>query len=431
MLKINKDFNLKVISLIMAVLFVFNSTVYGIDLPRNISSKLRAPFTTQSKPERLREGMAAMLDTSSLTPREHQLLNSAFSSFFTGFDNIRQDIRIAGSQELADIDPENDLRSLNGLKVYIITEEQLRKALADHTDANEREIYYLVNNLISHPGRFRTQEGKPRAINLFILEKYYTAIRGLNVELKSIWAKHEREHLENIDFTETNIANTYPLDEVVKPLGHFKKPKANDKRALKEAVDLITREVKKPNRPRPLLVFIDGDARVGKTVLADDITLLLPDGISCKVFSIDDYHRVEYITGDLLAYLEQYGGETIREYWDYGEAAIDINALIKSGGFDLIIIEGLNSLFVESKLVEPYVKFDIKIHVIADRETREYIFMKRFPERTRGMEDYLTRYVQRYSPEIVRYDIVIDNSLINYNDIVIQKEGHAAINSGL
>lgn len=312
--KIKKDLNSKVISLVIAMSFIFNNTAYEINLSRNISYKLRAPLITQNKPERLREGMAAMLDTSNLTAREHQLLNLALRSFFTGFDNIHQDIRMATSQELVDIDPEDDLRSLNGLKVYIITEEQLRKALADHTDAKEREIEYLVNNLISHPGRFRTQEGKSNAINLFILEKYYTAIRKLNVELKSIWAKHEKAHLENINSTETDIASIYPLDKVVKPLGYFKKPKTNDKRALKEAVELITREVKKPNRLRPLLVFIDGDSRVGKTVLADDVTLLLPDDISYKIIGIDDYHKLEYITGDLLAYVDQHGGETMREY---------------------------------------------------------------------------------------------------------------------
>jgi len=35
MLKFNKDFNAKIISLVVAVSFLFNSTVYGIDLPRN------------------------------------------------------------------------------------------------------------------------------------------------------------------------------------------------------------------------------------------------------------------------------------------------------------------------------------------------------------------------------------------------------------
>ncbi|OIO34582.1 MAG: hypothetical protein AUJ70_00705 [Candidatus Omnitrophica bacterium CG1_02_40_15] len=35
MLKFNKDFNAKIISLVIAVLFVFNSAAYGIDLPRN------------------------------------------------------------------------------------------------------------------------------------------------------------------------------------------------------------------------------------------------------------------------------------------------------------------------------------------------------------------------------------------------------------
>lgn len=97
----------------------------------------------------------------------------------------------------------------------------------------------------------------------------------------------------------------------------------------------------------------------------------------------------------------------------------------------MIIIEGLNSLFVESKLAKSHVKFDIKIHVIADRETREYIYMKRFPGEMKKMENYLTRYIQRYSPETVRYDIVIDNSLRKYDDSVIQKEGHAARRSSL
>ncbi|MCX5692721.1 MAG: hypothetical protein NTX47_03445 [Candidatus Omnitrophica bacterium] len=43
MLKFNKDFDVKVISLVIAMLFVLNNIAYGIDMPRNAPQKLRVP----------------------------------------------------------------------------------------------------------------------------------------------------------------------------------------------------------------------------------------------------------------------------------------------------------------------------------------------------------------------------------------------------
>ncbi len=47
--KIKKDYNVKIISLLIAVLFTFNSTVYGIDIPTK--NHLRPPpiFYTKNK----------------------------------------------------------------------------------------------------------------------------------------------------------------------------------------------------------------------------------------------------------------------------------------------------------------------------------------------------------------------------------------------
>ncbi len=67
MLKFKKDFNAKIISLLMAVLFLLNSAVYGIDLPKNTPSKLRVPFTTNSA-----EGKRRLMETlSEITYHDH------------------------------------------------------------------------------------------------------------------------------------------------------------------------------------------------------------------------------------------------------------------------------------------------------------------------------------------------------------------------
>jgi hypothetical protein len=57
MIKFNKLLTCKIISLIVAVLFVFNSSVYGIDLPRNTYLKLRVPVGETDTYKRLTEAI--------------------------------------------------------------------------------------------------------------------------------------------------------------------------------------------------------------------------------------------------------------------------------------------------------------------------------------------------------------------------------------
>lgn len=57
MIKFNKDFNVRIISLLVAVLFLFNSTVYGIDISQNTPSKLRIPVGVSDTYKRITDAI--------------------------------------------------------------------------------------------------------------------------------------------------------------------------------------------------------------------------------------------------------------------------------------------------------------------------------------------------------------------------------------
>ena len=177
-----------------------------------------------------------------------------------------------------------------------------------------------------------------------------------------------------------------------------KKTKFINKSGLKQTMELIIDRL--DDKKKSLLICIDGDSRTGKTVLSDDIALLLSADIRHKIIHIDNYHVLEdgdHLSGDLIAHIDQFGSTGAltlkREYWDYEKAGDEVNNLVSSGQFDLIILEGLNSLYVEKlNYLDPSnPRFDIKIHLIADQETREYIYMKRFSSEASlfNMKDYL------------------------------------------
>ncbi|OIO34583.1 MAG: hypothetical protein AUJ70_00710 [Candidatus Omnitrophica bacterium CG1_02_40_15] len=158
-----------------------------------------------------------MRDLEGLTNEQHTLLNKALGTFFIGLNELREDIYILTDEELSNIDPESDLGNIQGLNVYRFTKEQLRQALIN-IGAPEKEIAYIIDNLISHPGMFRDKEGTPRATNLFILDVHYALLSQLDVKLKAQWARHEKAHLEEIKRTEEDVQREHPLDEVVKAL---------------------------------------------------------------------------------------------------------------------------------------------------------------------------------------------------------------------
>lgn len=87
MLKFKKDFNVKIISLVVAVLFVFNSAVYGIDIP--IKSHLRVPVGETNTYKRLTEAIKTWEEQETVGPSDLQedknhLLNGPFMVPGTG-----------------------------------------------------------------------------------------------------------------------------------------------------------------------------------------------------------------------------------------------------------------------------------------------------------------------------------------------------------
>ena len=228
-----KDFNLKIFSLLIAVIFFLSNTAYAID--SSGKSHLRLPSSARYNPKRLNDGLTAMLNMEGLDERQHGLLNRALASFFVGFNKVRDDIHILRKTELARIDPKDELAEVKDLKAYRFTREQIIEALRK-IGANERDIAYITANLISHPGRFRDEEGNPQATNLFILDEYYTALAQLDIELRAQWARHEMADLENLALpieqqrTEKQIQDDYPLNEVVTALQNAAAQSKTDER---------------------------------------------------------------------------------------------------------------------------------------------------------------------------------------------------------
>ena len=217
MKRFKKDYNLKIISLFIAVTFFLSSTAYGIDLSEKAYLRTHILSNSEEGRNRLRDGLTAMLDLKGLTPKQHSLLNQALGTFFMGLNNVREDIRVLTEDELAKIDPDFNISELQDLKVYCFTREQLIKALKD-IGASEKDTAYITANLISHPGRFRDEKDTPRATNLFILDEHYRLLTQLNAELRTQWARHERAHLDNITRSEEEVQIDYPLKDVVEAL---------------------------------------------------------------------------------------------------------------------------------------------------------------------------------------------------------------------
>ena len=220
MLNFKKDFNLKFFSLVIAVIFFLTNTAYAIN--SSGKSHLRLPSSARYDPQRLNDGLTAMLNMKGLDKRQHGLLNRALATFFVGFNKVRGDIHILTDAELAQIDPNGDLAKVKDLKAYRFTRKQLIEALRE-IGASKREIAYITANLISHPGRFRDAKGTPRATNratnLFILDEHYRLLSQLDDVLKVQWARHERAHLDDITRSEEEIHDAYPLNAVVEALG--------------------------------------------------------------------------------------------------------------------------------------------------------------------------------------------------------------------
>ncbi|MDD5614453.1 MAG: hypothetical protein PHQ54_05230 [Candidatus Omnitrophica bacterium] len=167
---------------------------------------------------------------------------------------------------------------------------------------------------------------------------------------------------------------------------------------------------------KPLVVLIDGDSRVGKTSLALDIARFLkPDNVTVKTVHMDDFLSLEQVSPDYAAYAEQFGSTLnfdtmtgLFDSWDYKEAARTVLEIAATGDFDVVILEGLNSGWLD---ILDDVKFDIKIHITASQATRELIYKLTFPEQKAQMEKYLRRYTTQYGLERIGYDLILDNSL--------------------
>ena len=218
MLNIKKVFNLKIVSLALIGFFILNSAVYGIDLPAKSLLRTNLLSSTEEGQQRLKDGLAAFtLDLEGLTQEQHSLLDRALGTFFVGLNTVRSDIKVLTEKEMVRIDPEYDLRRVENLKVYKFTKDQLRNAL-ENVGASRKNIEDIIENIVSHPGRFNDKKGHPQAVNLFILDEYYALFAALDRDLKIQWAAHTRYHLENLNLSETEAQAVYPLSEVARIL---------------------------------------------------------------------------------------------------------------------------------------------------------------------------------------------------------------------
>jgi len=187
-----------------------------------------------------------------------------------------------------------------------------------------------------------------------------------------------------------------------------------NKQAFIDVCNLIASRL---DSKRPLVILIDGNSRVGKTTLARDIGMFFLNsyGITSQTIHMDDFLTIEEMPPSYIAYAEQFGSifdfDTLiglKNSWDYSKATEAVLDAISTGE-DIVILEGLNAGYI-AKL--DYVKFDLKIHIQANQQTREHIYKLTFPEEECYMESYLSRYTTRYDISDMNYDLIIQNNLL-------------------
>ncbi|MDP8252958.1 MAG: hypothetical protein P9X27_00960 [Candidatus Kaelpia aquatica] len=185
-----------------------------------------------------------------------------------------------------------------------------------------------------------------------------------------------------------------------------------NKQALIEVLNLIASRL---DSHKPLIILIDGDSRSGKTTLARDIENFFSSSmIKSTAIHMDHFLTMETISPEYISYAEQFGSTFnfdpltgLYDHWDYSKAAEAVHSAISTGEEDIVILEGLNSGYIA---MLGLVEFGLKIHVRANQQTREHIYMLTFPHNRDHMNSYLSNYSTRYDISDIDYDLIIQNN---------------------
>jgi hypothetical protein len=137
MMKINKALNTKIISLLVAVLFLLNGTGYGVDIPRNTSPKLRIPIGGLYTYKRVTAAARNLADSQTLTIKGENF------SYSYKLENITTSVQNALQNT------ESNRQLLEKLKIHFLFNLGETGDLKVKEQSSEPEIQILPDNKIS------------------------------------------------------------------------------------------------------------------------------------------------------------------------------------------------------------------------------------------------------------------------------------------
>lgn len=137
--------------------------------------------------------------------KEEALLNKALDSFIEEDGGVSSSIHILSEEEIGDFVPALEKK---GVRVYLLTKEQLADALIK-IGAGEKDRAYILKNFIS------STRGSDK---IFMLEAYYDWLNLLDADLVAQWARHHLLRLDHPKAPVRTAEEQIPLDNVINAL---------------------------------------------------------------------------------------------------------------------------------------------------------------------------------------------------------------------
>ncbi|MBM3250133.1 MAG: GNAT family N-acetyltransferase [Candidatus Omnitrophica bacterium] len=171
------------------------------------------------------------------------------------------------------------------------------------------------------------------------------------------------------------------------------------------AIEMISRHIEEAasRKKGVILVGIDGDKHVFKTTITEALNRELHKDLSRKVINADNYYEEGmFLDCELVQ----------KEGWDWRRMGYDINSLRQARDVRVVLAEGFELFKICQETDIRPEDFDIRIHVAADPQTRQWIFCEIDGCKTREVRLRLQETKQEY-PDSLKfyYDLVLDTSV--------------------
>ncbi|MBF0216628.1 MAG: hypothetical protein HQL30_06500 [Candidatus Omnitrophica bacterium] len=178
----------------------------------------------------------------------------------------------------------------------------------------------------------------------------------------------------------------------------------------KGAIENVAREieVRRVSAGRTLVVGLDGDKHAFKSTFVKAVERELDKRLKVKVIKLDD-HLIEgwYVDGEMIR----------EEGWDWYRIAGDIAVSSDSGQYDIIFVEGFELFNIAKRSNIPMDGFGLKIHVVADVDTRTWGFMCDGVGDREAARKMAVEIIEKYPEGLtVDYDLVVDTSIKNWGE---------------